>query len=168
MKYFNELFEEVSNDEKIDFLRNLMERHHFVADEFINHYKKKAEQIRIENTDTPKLDELLIQLEKDAEALKNDLETLDFEEVDWDNWHAPGYYVPEYEAAEIMAEEEANDFFDSYEQKAIHAIKNGNAIDVAYILSCFFIGADSADINDPYCSLGDPASDYFITLTSNI
>jgi hypothetical protein len=114
MQHFKKLFETLSQQEKSDYQLEILENKPKQKKAFIEKYKDKLEKIRLEDYQSQNTDELLSEIYAEADDLKNELDSLDFEETNWERWHEPDHYVPEWEAAQEIAEEEAMDIVEPY------------------------------------------------------
>ncbi len=167
--HFSELYSSLGLQEHSSFLLELLENDKSIRDKFLTRYKKESEIIRL-SSKTPeyRTDESLSHIEDEANNFKEELEDLDLENLEWDSYPYTRDYVPEYEIANELAEDEANRVFSAYHTALKSAVDHGNLLDITTQLSIIFHGALTADINDPDYNLGDPPSDYFISETNTL
>lgn len=149
----------VEKELRIEFLTNLLLSNDNLFLDFAKHFGKKKSQVP--KFDADRFQKTMYEFFKE---FKSDLEELDFEEVDWDNWHDPGYYVPEYEIAMEIAQEEAETFYEGWQLELQTTAGVGNRFETLAKFCGMFAAAMQAEINDPHINVGDPANEYFIEL----
>ena len=157
-----DLFRSLSDKQKNDYLFGLLENDATIRLAFIEHFKSIYEQVRIEKEVSFSCDESILTILEKAEEVSETLGELDFEETDWDRWEGSGHYTPDYEIAQIVAEDEASEVFEDYADDLSAVLQTGNLIDIVSDFTAVFHGVNSAEINDPGNNLGDPANDYFL------
>ena len=168
MQLFNSLFQNLTDDEKNDYLFHLLENNQTLRSDFIRHFEDNYEKLRL-NTELQFLpEETIIAIIDKAEGITEILEELDFEETDWDRWKGSDHYVPDYEVAQIVAEDEATEVFEDFDFNLKMVLQTGNLLDIIRDFTAIFHGISCAEINDPYSNLGDPANDFFIDETKKI
>ncbi len=161
MNHLKELFQSLTLDEKNQYLWQLVSEDEKIRDAFKQKFFKQLEKIRLAQSKKYDIDALIEKIKSDAQKISEELSELDFEYPDWDRWNPPGYYVPEYEAAQIVAEEMADEAFEGIIDDIETALKfNDFTAIVCELLSAVY-GVSIATIHDPYDNLGDP-SDYFL------
>ncbi len=162
MELFNNLYQSLSEKDKSDYLLKLLESSSTLKSDFIRYFESRYEKIRL-NTVLPfSFDDQETLIIEKAESVTEILEELDFEETDWDRWHGSDHYVPDYEIAQVVAENEASEIFDEFIQDLKIVLQTGNLTDIISDFSAVFHGIACAEINDPDCNLGDPANEYFV------
>ena len=167
MKTINEkkaFINSVDQNIRNEFLTNLLINDKKVLINFIQYIEKHA----------PKPE--MIRKTFDAKAFNNDMQTaynefkqslekLDFEDTDWERWHHDSrHYVPDYEIAMKLAQEEAEDFYDEWHIRLMADADMGSYFEVIAMLCGMFAAAEDADINDPYSNVSDSANDFFLDL----
>lgn len=168
MQLFNSLFQNLTDDEKNDYLFHLLENNQTLRSDFIKHFEDNYEKLRL-NTELPFLpEETIIAIVNKAEGITEILEELDFEETDWNRWQGSDHYVPDYEVAQIVAEDEATEVFENFDFELKMVLQTGNLVDIIRDFTVIFHGISCAEINDPYSNLGDPANEFFIDETEKI
>jgi hypothetical protein len=163
MQLFSNLFETLSEKNKSDYLFKLLESNSTLKSDFIRYFESSYEQLRLETVLPFSFDDELVLITEKADSVAETLGELDFEETDWDRWQDSGHYTPDYEVAQIVAEEEASEVFEEFKTALKMVLETGNLIDIVSDFTAVFHGINCAEINDPYCNLGDPANDYFIS-----
>ncbi|PKP53177.1 MAG: hypothetical protein CVT92_05535 [Bacteroidetes bacterium HGW-Bacteroidetes-1] len=150
---------------KEDFLLKLLEGNDILKGKFIDNYKDEYEKIRL-HVSKPYEPEVLMQsIEDEAEIFREEIEEVDFEEVDWESYNSHGHYVPEYEIAAELAEEEANDFLQPWLDKLKEAMQFNDFTEIVRRLSAIVLGSETAEINDPDENLSPEPNRYFIDRT---
>jgi hypothetical protein len=94
---------------------------------------------------------------------KSLMESLELEDSDWEDY-SPRHsgYIPEWEATQHMAEDEADELFSFFNETITSLLLQDRIEDVLIELISFFYATQDADIDDPYNNLGDSANDYFL------
>jgi len=162
MQHFNKLFESLSPQEKSDYLLKILNKKAKLKNAFMEEFKNRLEKIRLKGYLPENIEELLQEVNNKAEELKDDLDTLDFTEIDWERAHSHNHYVPEWEVAQEITEEEAMEIFQPYLLELEIAIKAGNLIDIAKQYLIIFHGAMQSEIKDPDNNFSDSPEDFFI------
>ncbi|MDP3434182.1 MAG: hypothetical protein Q8T04_14625 [Bacteroidota bacterium] len=168
MQLFSNLFQNLTEDEKCNYLFQLLENNQTLRADFIKHFEVNYENLRLNSEPPFSSEDTIIAIIDKAESIIEILEELDFEEPDWDRWHGSNHYVPEYEVARIVAEDEAAEVFEDYVTDLKMVLQTGNLVDIIRDFTAVFHGITCAEINDPYSNLGDPANDFFIEETKRI
>ena len=163
-----DLFQSLSDKQKNDYLLGLLENDTTIRLAFIEHFKSTYEQVRIEKEIAFSCDESILSILEKAEEVSETLGELDFEETDWDRWQGSDHYTPDYEIAQIVAEDEASEVFEDYVNDLSAVLQTGNLIDIVSDFTAVFHGIKSAEINDPDNNLGDPANEYFLDILTDI
>lgn len=149
----------VEEARRLDFLTNLLLSNDSLFLDFAKKFgKTKPQPVKFD------ADQFKKAINENFTQFKSDLEELDFEEVDWENWHDPGYYIPDYEIAMELAQEEADAFYDGWQLELKTTAGLGNYLETLATFSGMYAAAMQAEINDPNCNVGDSANDYFIEL----
>ncbi len=161
MNHLAELFQSLSSDEKNQYLWKLLQEDEIIRTDFLEKHYKQLDKIRMSISKKYDIEALIEKIKTDAQEISEGLSQLDLENIDWDRWNPPGYYVPEYEAAQMVTEEMADEAFEGIIDDIETAIKfNDFTAIVCEVLSAVY-GVSIATIHDPYDNLGDP-SDYFL------
>ncbi len=149
---FENVFEHVPDHIKLTFLQELLARNHGLQQQFLDYINESVNDEKAsKNESTPEE-----HIREEAEAFREELEMLDFEEPDWESY-VPRHsgYIPEYEALEHMAEDMVDQEFELLKNGILDKFRNGK-IDVALYQ---YIGAYNAcvtaNINDEYEAIYD-------------
>lgn len=168
MDNFKKLFDSIPHQRKEEYLFRLLSGNESLKSEFLEEFKVQMETIRLQGKEVFDPEQMMKQVIQEAEQLMEELGELDLETPDWESYEYPGHYVPEYEVAEELAEQEADTVFRNYGKALERVCKHGNMTDITMKTMAIFHGALLADINDPYNSLGDPPYEYFVQSTNDI
>ena len=168
MDNFKKLIDSIPHQRKEEYLFQLLSRNESLKGDFLEEFKKQMEIIRLQGKEVFDPEQMIKQVIQEADQLKKELGELDLETPDWDSYKYPHHYVPEYEVAEELAEQEADTVFRNYGKALERVCKHGNMTDITMKTMAIFHGALLADINDPYNSLGDPPYAYFVQSTNDI
>lgn len=157
---FKKIFDNTGDEEKISFLYKLLENNSDLRKQFIDTINTSPIN---DATQTVEFNEFIENIVSFYEDYKSDMESLNLEDTDWENY-TPRHsgYIEEWEAAQYMAEDEADMMFSFFEERIVTMLLENKLEDLFSELISFYFAAKDADINDPYCNLGDPANDYFI------
>jgi len=162
MQLFTNLYQSLSEKDKSDYLFNLLENNSILKSDFIRYFESSYEQLRLETVLPFSFNEQLASITEKADEVAETLGELDFEEPDWDRFQGSGHYVPDYEVAQIVAEDEASDIFEEFVFDLKTVLQTGNLTDIISDFTAVFHGITCAEINDPDNNLGDLANEYFI------
>lgn len=132
--------------------------------EFLKKYRNELEEIRIKAEHVYNREAMIETIENDADELESVLSELDFEETDWDRWTPTREYVPDYEIAQMLAEDDANEAFESYSTDFEASLLNDDLTDIVKEFSAIVHGVLTSEINDPDNNLGDPPNEFFISM----
>ncbi|MEA3497187.1 MAG: hypothetical protein U9R42_14260, partial [Bacteroidota bacterium] len=159
---FKEIFNKVSEKEKTDYLFQLLNKDDKLKKNFINSISINSDTTSSKTIENHEFAELV----KDSfDEYISDMESLNMEDTDWENYVAPhSGYIPEWEAVQYMAEQEADELFDGLKEYFISLLFKNKLESLLAELLAFHFASKEADINDPYCNLGDPANDYFVEM----
>lgn len=99
---FDQFYEQASDQLKLSFLNKIIQQDEQLQEVFINFYLKPKD-IQLKMTVTDPNDFICASID----LIKEDLESIKFDELDWENYVPPhNGYIPEYEALEYLAEDE--------------------------------------------------------------
>ncbi len=163
---FENLFNKITQSEKNKFLWDILNSDERIKKMFIEKYFQEWEAIRLQNPTGFDVNELLNKIWEDAAEISRRLNQIDFEDLDWDSWEDPGYYVPDYEAAQMIAEGMADHALEGLLEKLKNEFKFGNLTHIVSELASIVHGIDMAEIYDPYSNLSDYSNDYFFEKVS--
>lgn len=155
---FKEIFDKATDKTKLDFLFAILEHNEKLRTEFLNYIQKKLQETdnQISYEDFKNL------INNSQKEYQDQLEVIDLEEPDWDNYIPPhSGYIEEWEALQYMAEEEVENIFAGWKDYLLdliieQKIEEGFAELIAIYEACL-----NSDVNDPYDNLGDP-NEYFV------
>ncbi len=153
-----ELFDKTTDKIKLDFLFDILEHNEKLRTEFLNYIQKELQETdnQISYEDFKNL------INNSQKEYQDQLEVIDLEEPDWDNYIPPhSGYIEEWEAWQYMAEQEVEDVFNEWKDNLLdliieQKIEEGFAELIAIYEACL-----NSDVNDPYDNLGDP-NEYFV------
>ncbi len=119
------IFLELSEVEKIEFLKSALEKNTFLAEQFIAKYGHlktlKSDRVKLG------LGDYLAMVEKEKETLLTSFANIDFDNLDWDSYSPRSTgYEPEYEVRENLAEEEIQQWIESVFASAEKTVNCGN------------------------------------------
>jgi len=155
---FKEIFDKATDKTKLDFLFTILEHNEKLRTEFLNCIQKKLQETdnQISYEDFKNL------INNSQKEYQDQLEVIDLEEPDWDNYIPPhSGYIEEWEAWQYMAEQEVDNVFNEWKDNLLdliieQKIEEGFAELIAIYKACL-----NSDVNDPYDNLGDP-NEYFV------
>lgn len=155
---FKEIFDKATDKTKLDFLFAILEHNEKLSTEFLNYIQKKLQETdnQISYEDFKNL------INNSQKEYQDQLEVIDLEEPDWDNYIPPhSGYMEEWEAWQYMAEQEVDNVFNEWKDNLLdliieQKIEEGFAELIAIYKACL-----NSDVDDPYDNLGDP-NEYFV------
>lgn len=151
-----EILQILSSEEKDAFLLNALNTIPQLRQQFEQQFAGKAPKPDLQST----FEQFCSVVEEQRKYWINIFESLDLENPDWDNWRPPhNGYIPDYEAAEMIAQEEVDRIFGHWADKQVKHL-------LAQQINHFFSSAIGiyeasylAEINDDNYTLGDDPND---------
>lgn len=156
---FKDLFDYTPEEIKLKFLRELLERNSGIRQQFFDYIHSSGEEETGEQI-TPEE-----HIREETASFRNDLEMLDFEEPDWENY-VPRHsgYIPEYEAMEHMAEDMVNEEFEWLKNGILEKFKSGKTDEALFQYIGAYNACISAEIEDELEAIGDHKTYFLETL----
>lgn len=161
MPNLQKLYNNIENSQKNDFLWEILQQDERIERMFVEKFFQEWEAIRLNEPQKYDLKKLLKMIKEDALTISAELSELNFEDVDWDLWDDPGYYVPDYEVAQSIAEDMADQAVEGLLDKLQHEIEFGDLTAIVSNLAATLHGFSMAEIYDPHDNLSDDPNDYF-------
>lgn len=150
------LFETLAVDSKIRFLKEALSSSESLQQQFVNYFAETENQ--------PSEDFLVFNesVKEEAAFYIEELESINLEDFDWEDWEAPhNGYIPEYEAEQMMAETEVEGYFSSIFSNIGHELSSGNLEKSFAKITGLLIACQEANVDDPNENLGDPNHYFF-------
>ncbi len=163
---FDELFKSISEKRKLEYFSLLLKSDTMLSLKFVDYFLKEYEQLRMKAAPSFSLEDSLESIKTQAHDIASELSELDFEEPDWESWEGSSHYMEEWEVAQQLAEEEADEFWGNCSIKLIGLLERGDLTDVVEEFASIYLGISRAEINDPNNDLSDSANDYFFSALS--
>lgn len=116
---FKEIFDKATDKTKLDFLFAILEHNEKLRTEFLNYIQKKLQETdnQISYEDFKNL------INNSQKEYQDQLEVIDLEEPDWDNYIPPhSGYIEEWEAWQYMAEQEVENIFNEWKENLLDLI----------------------------------------------
>lgn len=153
---FEAQFEKILIETKVRFLKELLDHNSGLQNQFLDYISDPDET---EGKGELSHRECVMEFASD---FREELEALDFEEPDWEDY-TPRHsgYIPEYEAMEHMAEDMVDEEFDMLKSDILGNLEEGQVDIALYQYLGGYIACTTATINDEYEALGD-YTDYFL------
>ena len=153
---FKEIYDKASNEYKSEFLYPLLSDNPTLKKQFL----EKVEIIDEPTNEFLDFDEFNDEITDSYESYKDELESLELNCFDWDTYiPRHGGYIPEWEATQDMAEDEADLVFSFIEDDIITLILSSNLEQLFIDLISSYFATTDAEVNDPHDNLRE---DYFI------
>ena len=165
---FADLFQSLSEKQKSDYLFSLLEQNTTIRVAFIEHFESLYEQVRLETEYPFSINESIDSIIEKAEEVAETFGELDFEDTDWSRWNGSDHYVPDYEIAHILADEEASEAFENFGSDLEIELQTGNLTDIIGEFTGVFHGIICAEISDPNNDLSDDPKKYFLDQIDSI
>lgn len=163
---FDELFDSISEKRKLEYFSLLLKSDTMLSLKFVDYFQKEYEQLRMKAAPSFSLEDSLESIKTQAHDIASELSELDFEETDWESWEGSSHYMEEWEVAQQLAEEEADEAWDTYAIGLISLLERGDLTDVIEEFAAIYLGISQAEINDPNENLSDCPNDYFFSALS--
>ncbi len=159
---FKEIFNKVSEKEKTEYLFQLLDKEDKLRQGFIDSISIDActnSETTVDNDDFAGL------VEGSYDEYLSEMESLNLEDTDWENYSPPhSGYIEDWEAEQHMAQQEADELFDYMKEHLVSLIITDDTETVVADLLAFYFASVEANINDPYDNLGDSANGYFMDM----
>ena len=154
---FIEIFNNATDQIKSDFLFLLLTNNQKQKKEFINY----VEAQNLQNSGFS-YEEFISDIKELEKEFREELESIDLEETDWENYKVPhSGYIAEWEAAQYMAEQEVAYVFERWKDIVIDFIFDQKTEQSLATLIAMYEACLNSEVNDPYDNLGEP-NEYFV------
>ena len=153
-----EIFDKATEKTKLDFLFDILENNEKLRTEFLNYIQKKLQEPdnQISYEDFKNL------INNAQKEYQDQLEVIDLEEPDWDNYSPPhSGYIEEWEACQYMAEQEVDDVFNEWKDYLLDLIIEQKIEEGFTELIAIYKACLNSNVNDPYDNLGNP-NEFFV------
>lgn len=160
---FDELFDSISDKRKLEYFSSLVKSDAILGLKFLTHFQEEFEELRMKIAPSFSLEKSLESIKNKALDIASELSELDFEETDWESWEGSSHYMEEWEVAQQLAEEEADDAWEMQVYGLTSLLERGDLIDVIEEFAAIYLAVSKAEINDPNSDLSDSANDYFFS-----
>jgi hypothetical protein len=141
---FKQRYNNTETSVKLNFLHSLLLKNQDLQNQFVEFCKQTSSQ-----SEKPLDHKAVIKTIKGISGkFKTELETLDFEDIDWSSY-VPRHngYIEEYEACENFAEDQLTDIFNGWKAQVSRLIANGNISEASHVLLGAYDACVSATIN---------------------
>jgi hypothetical protein len=156
------LFNHLNDAEKLDFLNKALENSTSLQEQFIQFFTNRSAFPKATSEEFDK------QIVSRVQHYISQLEDIELEETDWDKWEPPhDEYIPEYEAAQRVAEQEVEDLFEEFKNDLTALINKCDLVNFFAGLAGLVIACRDAEVDDPYDNLGDP-NEFFLNTFKEI
>jgi hypothetical protein len=156
------LLNQLSDTEKLDFLSKALENSTSLNEQFVEYFANKETAPKVSQAEFEE------KIREYAVHYSSELHEVDLEEPNWEKWEPPhNGYIPEYEAAQQLAEQEVNDLFDVFKSDLINLINTCDLVKFFAGLTGLVIACREAEVEDPYDNLGDP-NEFFLNTFKEI
>ncbi|MBU0763844.1 MAG: hypothetical protein KJ607_03305, partial [Bacteroidetes bacterium] len=113
---------------------------------------------------TKDYNEFVKQVEETATGWIDELEALDLEEVDWEEY-TPRHsgYIPEYEAIQHEVEDRVEEVFDSWADQILDLLIKQEFEQVLVEITAMYLACRDAELDDPYDNLGGDPNEHLLS-----
>jgi len=141
---FEKLYTNSSDSLKLKFLNGIIQNNTDLQSAFTGFIQ--SEQNDTEAFPMKKFMEIVSAIKAEYQ---NDFEDVDFENPDWDNYHAPhSGYIEEWEAYQQASEQEFEAIFNSFTSEAVNNILAQKPVELAAMLIGLYEATQDAEIED--------------------
>ncbi len=142
---FDQHFKKTETSVKLDFLYTLLTKNEGLKNQFIE-YGKPVEEIRKRQEKDKSWEKMISEA---SLKFKNELESLDFDNMDWRRY-VPRHsgYIEDYEAYEHFAEEHLNDIFGGWKHDILILINDGQLAEAVCHCLGMYDACLAAEIKD--------------------
>lgn len=146
-----QIFETLTEAQKIAFLEKVLEKSVELQSQLVNYYTNNQQDKKIKLLN---FNEVVV---NESSYYIAALEAIDLEEPDYDRYHnRHDRYYEEWEMAQEAVEDEINEVFDTYRDEFIYLISKGDLNTMMAKITGLLIACYEADIDDQCDNLGDP------------
>ena len=150
-KEVKNLFNQLNDTEKLKFLSKALENSTSLQEQFVQYFSNKETGTKVSQAEFEE------NIRKSVVNYSSDLQDIELEETDWENWHPPhNGYIPEWEAAQAMAGQEVESLFKAFASELKALINKCDLVNFFSSLTGLLIACKEVEIDDPYDNLGDP------------
>lgn len=145
------LFNQLNDAENLEFLQKALENSTELQKQFITYFENRESKSAHLYED---FERLVAEAIKDYEEALNEI---DFENPDLDDYSYPrDHYVPEYEAARTVVEDEVNGYFDGFFLELGNHLRQCDLTRFFADFTGLLIACNTVEVYDPYYNLSDP------------
>lgn len=141
MDTFQNIYDSLTDNQKDDFLWNLLQKRADIRNQLIEYFKsgEEKEADGEEEAEFRKPEDVIEIIEDTCKDVVSVLEEIDFEDVDWEDYVPPhSGYVPEWEAFDSIIIQKVDDAFEYEMPDVVSPIENGDIIQgVAMVLGMY-------------------------------
>lgn len=159
MEHFIELFESLNPAQKNEFLLRKLQSDDILKREFLFAFKHEYDELRRGLSGKLQLETVLKEIQRNAEMYRNEIEKIDFSDLDWANAPYRSYYVADYEIAAELSEEIADELLNPWLQQLKDNMALNGFVEVIAHATTLFLASTTAKVHDPDENLG--SRDYF-------
>ena len=161
---FEKLYNNISDSLKLKFLNGIIQHNADLQSAFNNFIQ--SEQNDTEAFPMKKFMEII---SSTKEKYQRNFEAVDFEDPDWDNYHAPhSGYIEDWEAYQQASEQEFEAIFNSFTSDAVNKILAQKPTELAAMLIGLYEATQDAEIEDDNDTFEDVNEHLLIEFNSTI
>lgn len=162
---YQEIYQTLSAIEKNEFFMHLLDSNQEIRNAFIARFSYKIESGEVNITYVGFCD--LVQTK--AQEWKEAFEDLELGDIDYEDYASTSHYVPEYEMAEMAAEEKIDDLFDNWIMEVSQFFMVQRFADGFACIAGMYHACNTAEVDDEYDSLGgDPNAAFLEEYSSQL
>ena len=155
MENLKKTYTTLNPKQKDEFLWQVLVRHPDIRNQLIEYFATP------EDAEIPSLEEIFSEIEDTCKEVIEELEGIDYEEVDWEDYTPPhSGYVPEWEAFDSIIIEKVDEIFEFQMPDVVSPISNGNIIGGVCILLGMYEACRDAKANG--CNTFDDPNEEYI------
>lgn len=161
---FEKLFNNSSDSLKLKFLHGIIQHNANLQSAFANFIQSEQN-----DTETFPMKKFMEIISSTKEKYQHDFETVDFENPDWDNYHAPhSGYIEDWEAYQQASEQEIESIFNSFTSDAVNKILAQKPVELAAMLIGLYEATQDAEIDDDNGTFDDVNEHLLIEFSSTL
>jgi hypothetical protein len=155
---FNSTYKNTDDKDKLLFLNAIIKNNEQLQSEFVNYIIQNKNDTK----EISSKKDFFIKIEKTETQYVNQLESVDLENPDWDNYN-PEYsgYIKEWEQYQQASEQEFNKYFNIFKSESLDKLLEQNITDFTAMILGLYEACLNVDITDEYESF-DGVNDHLI------
>jgi hypothetical protein len=161
---FEKLYNNSSDNLKLKFLNGIIQHNANLQSAFANFIQSEQN-----DTEAFLMKKFMEIVSSTKEIYQSKFETVDFENPDWNNYHAPhSGYIEDWEAYQLASEQEFEAIFNSFTTEAVNKIFAQKPVELSAMLIGLYEATQDAEIEDDMGNFDDVNEHLLTEFTSTL